>query len=136
MRFILLAFACNTKSFETVFLVFSLFFLPFGQTGKNGFWRIFHHSFSKTYQDPPVTRDLHLFLGTVANVFVKIIFILRFKICQCDMSCALKNTSNCRIKRTCRISLSNPLKTLYIPYHNVCYDQTASVLTYSEGLQS
>ena len=79
---------CKEKSFAIVFLnffyfSFSLVFLP-----------TFHHSLPRKR----VTRIRLISLDTLANIFLAVLFIVKFRVCEFEMPYTLEINSNGGIK--------------------------------------
>ena len=84
----IIAFACNTKSFEIAFVFFSLFFLPsmaFGRTDKS-----FLFMFLSFITQEACDQDWALFIGYTENVFVSVLVTLKFRVSKRSIPCALE----------------------------------------------
>ena len=86
----LFAFACKAKRFVIAFLFF-LFLHPVVVLGRT-YKRFFAHISSFAMQDG-VTRIRPLSLDTQANIFVKATLIVKFRMCEYDIPCALEKIS-------------------------------------------
>ena len=73
-----------------------------------------------------VTRIGPLLLDITLNIFVNIIFIVKFRLCDHDMQCASGKKCNGRINRACG-TCSSTSKKLYIHHHNGCSHQVWQV---------
>ena len=100
----LFAFACNAKSFTIAFLVFSLF-LPVTD---------FAYISSFVSQDD-VTRIRLLSLDALANVFVTATVIVKFRMCEYYMPCALEKIVITDLSALVMWSFKNMWQTKTIP---------------------
>ena len=113
------AFACKAKSFAIACVVV-VFLLLVGVSVMH--WQKFFINFlSFAAQKACVTRIRLFSLDTLANVFVSVLFSVKFYVYDQNMPCALEINSNSGFKWENVESSLQKLKPSYLHYHNA-YD--------------